>query len=222
MEQLPGNKQSEQFRENIQPWMNEWMRRTTEVEEKAVHKADEKIEKVKKVQFNASNVVTSIEKDNNHKQLLDKEVGKILNNPKDLSYLASSVGLSADELKKVQDRLDESIVLKNKALEKISEAEKFAEELKASSKKENKIIFMDLEAVWCHWCHVMDKTTYEDKEVKDIITIDGLRVVFEDGWGLVRASNTTPVIVTRFEAKTPESLNRIKTLLMKKLDEIRG
>lgn len=34
----------------------------------------------------------------------------------------------------------------------------------------------------------------------DIITIDGVRVVFEEGWGLVRASNTTPILVTRFES----------------------
>ncbi len=37
-------------------------------------------------------------------------------------------------------------------------------------------------------------------KIKDIITVDGVRVVFEDGWGLVRASNTTPIIVTRFES----------------------
>jgi len=36
--------------------------------------------------------------------------------------------------------------------------------------------------------------------IKEIITVDGLRVVFEDGWGLVRASNTTPKLVTRFES----------------------
>jgi phosphomannomutase/phosphoglucomutase len=36
--------------------------------------------------------------------------------------------------------------------------------------------------------------------IKDIITVDGVRIIFEDGWGLVRASNTTPVIVTRFES----------------------
>lgn len=46
----------------------------------------------------------------------------------------------ADELKKVQDKLNESISLKNEALAKISEAEKFAEELVVSSQKENKII----------------------------------------------------------------------------------
>jgi len=37
-------------------------------------------------------------------------------------------------------------------------------------------------------------------KIKDIIDIDGVRVIFEDGWGLVRASNTTPIIVTRFES----------------------
>ncbi len=41
-------------------------------------------------------------------------------------------------------------------------------------------------------------------KIKDIIDIDGVRVVFEDGWALVRASNTTPVLVTRFEAKSKE------------------
>ena len=46
----------------------------------------------------------------------------------------------ADELKKVQDKLDESVALKKEALAKIAEAEKFAEELAASTKKENKIL----------------------------------------------------------------------------------
>lgn len=36
--------------------------------------------------------------------------------------------------------------------------------------------------------------------IKEIITVDGVRVVFENGWGLIRASNTTPKLVTRFEA----------------------
>ena len=37
-------------------------------------------------------------------------------------------------------------------------------------------------------------------KIKEIIEIDGVRVIFEDGWGLVRASNTTPILVTRFES----------------------
>jgi phosphomannomutase/phosphoglucomutase len=39
-----------------------------------------------------------------------------------------------------------------------------------------------------------------------VVDVDGARVLFGDGWGLVRASNTQPVLVMRFEAKTPEQL----------------
>jgi phosphomannomutase len=42
-------------------------------------------------------------------------------------------------------------------------------------------------------------------------TIDGLRVDWPDGFGLVRASNTTPVLVLRFEGHTPEALERIQS-----------
>jgi len=54
-------------------------------------------------------------------------------------FAERSQGIS-DELKKVQDKLDESITLKKEALAKISDAEKFAEELAITSKKENKLI----------------------------------------------------------------------------------
>ena len=56
------------------------------------------------------------------------------------NYFAGRSQAIADELQKVQDKLNESISLKKEALAKISEAEKFAEELAVSSKKENKII----------------------------------------------------------------------------------
>jgi len=45
---------------------------------------------------------------------------------------------------------------------------------------------------------------------EQIITIDGLRVEYPDGFGLARSSNTTPVIVLRFEAETPAALERIQ------------
>ena len=48
-------------------------------------------------------------------------------------------------------------------------------------------------------------------------TIDGVRIQFDDGWGLVRSSNTQPVIVTRFEARTPERLEEIQSLILEKL-----
>ena len=43
--------------------------------------------------------------------------------------------------------------------------------------------------------------------------IDGARVIFPDGWGLVRASNTQPVLVLRFEAQTPERLAEIRAFV---------
>ena len=49
----------------------------------------------------------------------------------------------------------------------------------------------------------------------ELITIDGLRAEFADGFGLVRASNTTPVLVLRFEGQTPEALERIRAQFMK-------
>ncbi len=59
------------------------------------------------------------------------------------------------------------------------------------------------------------------KREYDTIEIDGVRILFGDGWGLVRASNTQPVVVTRFEAKTKERLNEIKTLVHNFIDEKR-
>ena len=53
---------------------------------------------------------------------------------------------------------------------------------------------------------LLESAHFDDAKVS---TIDGLRVDFEDGWGLVRASNTTPVLVLRFEADNQEALNRI-------------
>jgi len=44
-----------------------------------------------------------------------------------------------------------------------------------------------------------------------IIDVDGVRVLYEDGWGLIRASNTQPVLVLRFEAQTPVRLQAIQT-----------
>ncbi|MBI5903466.1 MAG: phosphomannomutase, partial [Deltaproteobacteria bacterium] len=57
--------------------------------------------------------------------------------------------------------------------------------------------------------------------VRDIIRIDGLRVNFDGGWALVRASNTQPVLVLRFEADSKALLDRsidfVKAMLNKAL-----
>ncbi len=56
---------------------------------------------------------------------------------------------------------------------------------------------------------------------KSIITIDGLRVEYEDGFGLVRASNTTPVLVLRFEGHTQEALDRIQHEVLEQLKRVK-
>jgi phosphomannomutase len=55
----------------------------------------------------------------------------------------------------------------------------------------------------------------------ELLTIDGLRVEYADGFGLVRASNTTPVLVLRFEGHTPEALQRIQDAVMTALRAVK-
>jgi phosphomannomutase/phosphoglucomutase len=50
-----------------------------------------------------------------------------------------------------------------------------------------------------------------------VTTIDGVRADWPDGWGLVRASNTTPVLVLRFDADNEQTLLRIQDVFRKQL-----
>lgn len=67
----------------------------------------------------------------------------------------------------------------------------------------------------------MEKFLSKAKQAKyndtKISTIDGIRIDFNDGFGLVRASNTTPSIIFRFEGDTPEALARIKKIFKQQL-----
>ncbi len=58
--------------------------------------------------------------------------------------------------------------------------------------------------------------------LRDLVTIDGVRAIFEDGWGLIRASNTQPALVLRFEAASPERLQAIRAMLERELDAVRN
>ncbi|MFH1714045.1 MAG: phosphomannomutase/phosphoglucomutase [Candidatus Nealsonbacteria bacterium] len=66
---------------------------------------------------------------------------------------------------------------------------------------------------------VKELVTYFKKKCNKIIDVDGIRGYFEDGWFLIRVSNTQPVFVVRCEAKTKEGLDKIKKLIKDKLDE---
>jgi len=53
-----------------------------------------------------------------------------------------------------------------------------------------------------------------NSKIKEVITIDGLRIIFEDGFALIRQSNTEPVFTLRFEAKTQEKCDSYKNILV--------
>jgi phosphomannomutase / phosphoglucomutase len=57
---------------------------------------------------------------------------------------------------------------------------------------------------------IVRRAVAEFRKSHDVIDVDGVRVLFEDGWGLLRASNTQPVLVLRFEARTEERLALIR------------
>ena len=109
------------------------------------------------------------------------------------------------------------IELIDKGFDFVSEFEKLpkvynTDELKVNTTEEKKFKIID----------ELKKYLNENKEklhIKEIVDVDGVRVIFEKGWGLIRASNTTPVLVTRFEAKTKEALEEIKTKLQEILQK---
>jgi phosphomannomutase len=57
---------------------------------------------------------------------------------------------------------------------------------------------------------LVDKAVEHFSSRYDTVGVDGVRVNFGDGWGLIRASNTQPVLVTRYEARSPERLAAIR------------
>jgi phosphomannomutase/phosphoglucomutase len=70
---------------------------------------------------------------------------------------------------------------------------------------------------------VVDRAKREFKEKNlEVIDIDGARITFPDGWGLVRASNTQPVLVLRFEAQTLDRLGEIRDLIESTIERIKG
>ncbi len=68
--------------------------------------------------------------------------------------------------------------------------------------------------------NVVEELTKQFKAEKyNVVDINGARVYMNGGWGLVRASSNTPTLVLRFEAKTPEDLEKIQKVFKEKLDQ---
>lgn len=68
------------------------------------------------------------------------------------------------------------------------------EEIKVSTTEDEKFLLMD------QLKELLKNPPADFPSIREIIQVDGVRVIFDKGWGLVRASNTTPVLVTRFES----------------------
>lgn len=56
-------------------------------------------------------------------------------------------------------------------------------------------------------------------EIRDIVTIDGMRIIFDDGFALIRQSNTEPVFTLRFEAKSKEKMEHYQKILVNEVDK---
>ncbi|UCD57502.1 MAG: phosphomannomutase/phosphoglucomutase [Candidatus Hydrogenedentota bacterium] len=67
---------------------------------------------------------------------------------------------------------------------------------------------------------VEEITEYFKGNNYDVVDVDGARVTFDDGWGLVRASNTQPILVLRFEATSEKRLGEIRNLIEDKLNRV--
>lgn len=87
------------------------------------------------------------------------------------------------------------------------------EEIKVETTDEEKFVLIDRVK------ELLKNPPNDFPYIKEIIDVDGVRVIFDEGWGLVRASNTTPVLVTRFEStcneKAKEYEEKLNALIIK-------
>ncbi len=122
--------------------------------------------------------------------------------------------------------IDDAIYVTFRIIELIKERFNFSEEFEKLPKVYNtdEMKIKTTEEEKFEIIEKLKKYLEENREklnIKKIIDVDGVRVIFEKGWGLVRASNTTPVLVTRFEAKSKEILEEIKEKLEDILNKIK-
>ena len=115
---------------------------------------------------------------------------------------------------------DDAIYVAGRLIQLLSNSEKKLSELKAAIPKYFSTPEIRLEAESDEKKFEIAKRAEEYFiENYECITVDGVRVKFDGGWGLVRASNTQPVIVCRFEGDTSENMNHIQKTILNKLKE---
>jgi phosphomannomutase/phosphoglucomutase len=69
---------------------------------------------------------------------------------------------------------------------------------------------------------VVEKIKSEFRRQYEVIDVDGARILFPNGWGLVRASNTQDVLVMRFEADTESGLDAIRSLVEERVQRAKA
>lgn len=115
---------------------------------------------------------------------------------------------------------DDAMFAALKVLEYLSEQNKPLSEIVATLPHYISTPLINIDAPDKVKFEVIKKITQQFKDEKyNVIDIDGARVYADDGWGLVRASNTTPMLVLRFESKTEKGIEKLKALFKSKLDQ---
>jgi phosphomannomutase/phosphoglucomutase len=116
---------------------------------------------------------------------------------------------------------DDAIYVAARIVQTLSRTDQKLSELKAELPKYYSTVEMRLEAESDEEkFRIAKEAVAYFTENYDCSTVDGVRIKFGDGWGLVRSSNTQPVIVCRFEANTAERMEEIQSIVMSKLQEI--
>ncbi len=115
---------------------------------------------------------------------------------------------------------DDAIYVAARLIQLLSRTEKKLSELKAVIPKYFSTPELRLEANSDEEkFNIIEKAENHFSTHYDCIDIDGVRINFDNGWALVRASNTQPVIVCRFEANSSENRDEIMELVLNKLSD---
>ena len=115
---------------------------------------------------------------------------------------------------------DDAIYASCRLLEIISQSDKRISELLADVPKVYNTPEIRVDCPDDRKFSIVEKVKESFRREYPVVDVDGVRVIFPDGWGLVRASNTQPALVLRFEARTPERLQEIRALVEKRVEEL--
>jgi len=115
---------------------------------------------------------------------------------------------------------DDAVYASCRLLEIISQTDKRISELLADVPKAYNTPEIRVDCPDDRKFSIVEKVKESFRREYPIVDVDGVRVLFPDGWGLLRASNTQPALVLRFEARTPERLQEIRALVEKRVEEL--